>query len=87
MAVWEGTLLSLCLSYKILHKKATVTVLTVLAVSAVMAVSVMTASPLKLNSRFADHLIILVEFQFLRVSSVSVYVMPIPISDLRERIC
>ena len=36
---------SFCLSYN----EATVVVLTVLAVSAVMAVSVMTATPLKLN--------------------------------------
>ena len=42
----------LCLSYKVQHNEATVAVLTVLAVSAVMAVSVMTATPLKLNPPF-----------------------------------
>ena len=41
-----------CLSYKIRHNEAAVAVLTVLAVSAVMAVSVMTATPLKLNPPF-----------------------------------
>ena len=52
LAVLEGTLPSFCLSYKIQKKEATVAVLTVLAVSAVMAVSVMTATPLKLNPPF-----------------------------------
>ena len=51
LAVPENTLPS-CLSYKIQHDEATVAVLTVLAVSAVMAVSVMTATPLKLNPPF-----------------------------------
>ena len=52
LAVLESTLPSFCWSYKIQHNEATVAVLTVLAVSAVMAVSVMTATPLKLNSPF-----------------------------------
>ena len=54
LAVLESTLPSFCLSYKykIQHNEATVAVLTVLAVSAVMAVSVMTATPLKLNPPF-----------------------------------
>ena len=46
LTVLESTLPSLCLSYKIQHHKATV------AVSAVMEVSVMTATPLKLNPPF-----------------------------------
>ena len=47
LAVLESsTLPSFCLSYKIKHKEATVAVL------AVMAVSVMTATPLKLNPPF-----------------------------------
>ena len=49
LAVLESTLPSFCLSYKIHHNVA---VLTVWAVSAVMAVSVMTATPLKLNPPF-----------------------------------
>ena len=49
LAVLESTLPSLGLSYKIQHNEATVAVLTVLAVSAVMAVSVMTATPLRLK--------------------------------------
>ena len=52
LAVLKSTLPSFCLSYKIQHNEATVAVLTVLAVSAVMAVSVMTATPLKLNPPF-----------------------------------
>ena len=52
LAVLESTLPSVCLPYKIQHNEATVAVLTVLAVSAVMAVSVMTATPLKLNPPF-----------------------------------
>ena len=43
---------SFSLSYKIQRNEATVAVLTVLAVSAVVAVSVMTATPLKLNPPF-----------------------------------
>ena len=50
-AVLESALPSFCLSYKIQHNEATVAVLTVLAV---MAVSVMTATPLKLNPPFRD---------------------------------
>ena len=49
LAVLESTLPSFCLSHKIQHNEATVAVLTVLAVSAVMAISVITATPLKLN--------------------------------------
>ena len=49
LAAMEGTLPSSCLSCKIQHKEATVAVL---AVSVVMAVSVMTATPLKLNPPF-----------------------------------
>ena len=52
LKVLESTLPSFGLSYKIQHNEATVAVLTVLAVSAVMAVSVMTATPLKLNPPF-----------------------------------
>ena len=52
LAVLEGTLPSSYLFYKIQHKAATLAVLTVVAVSAVMAVSVMTATPLKLNPPF-----------------------------------
>ena len=52
LAVLESTLPSCCLSYRIQHNEATVAVLTVLAVSAVVAVSVMTATPLKLNPPF-----------------------------------
>ena len=55
LAVLESTLPSFCLSYRIQHNEATVAVLTVLAVlavSEVMAVSVMTATPLKLNPPF-----------------------------------
>ena len=46
----EEHLALLCWSYKIQHNEATVAVL---AVSAVMAVSVMTATPLKLNPPFS----------------------------------
>ena len=46
LAVLENTLPSFCLSYKIQYQDAAVTVLTVLAV---VAVSVMTATPLKLH--------------------------------------
>ena len=49
LAVLESTQPPFCLSYKIQHNKATVAVLTV---PAVMAVSVMTATPLKLNPAF-----------------------------------
>ena len=52
LTVLESTLPSFCLSYKIQHNEAAVAVLTVLAVSAAMAVSVMTATPLKLNPPF-----------------------------------
>ena len=51
LAVLESTLPSFCLSYKIQHNEATVSVL---AVSAVMAVSVMTASPLNSTPLFRD---------------------------------
>ena len=55
LAVLENTLRSFCLSYKrIQDEEATVTVLTLLAVLEVMAVSVMTATPLKLNPPFRD---------------------------------
>ena len=49
LAVLESTLPSFCFSYKIQCQEAAVTVL---AVSAVMAVSVVTATPLKLNPPF-----------------------------------
>ena len=52
LAVVENALPSVCLPYKIQHNEATVAVLTVLAVLAVMTVSVMTATPLKLNPPF-----------------------------------
>ena len=52
LAVLESTLPSSCLSYEIQYQEATVTVLTVSAVSAVLAVSVVTATPLKLNPPF-----------------------------------
>ena len=52
LTVLESTLPSICLSYEIQHNEATMAVLTVLAVSAVVAVSVMTATPLKLNPPF-----------------------------------
>ena len=52
LAVLESTLPSFCLSYKIQHREATVAVLTVSPVSAAMVVSVMTATPLKLNPPF-----------------------------------
>ena len=45
-----NTLPSFCWSYKIQDKEATVTVLAVLAVLEVTAVSVVTATPLKVNS-------------------------------------
>ena len=48
-AALKSTLPSFRLSYKIQNKEATVTVLTDLAVS---SVSVMTATPLKLNTPF-----------------------------------
>ena len=57
LAVLESTLPSVCLSYKIQQSEATMAVLTVLAVSAAMAVSVMTATPLKLNPPFSVTLI------------------------------
>ena len=53
-AVLESTLLSFCLSYTIEDQEATGTVLTVLVVSAVMAVSVITATPLKLKPPFSS---------------------------------
>ena len=49
LAVFESTLPSFRLSYKIQDEEATVTVL---AISAVVAVSVVTATPLKLNPPF-----------------------------------
>ena len=49
----ESTLSSFCWSCKIQDKVATVAVLTVLAGLAVMVVSVMTATPLKLNPPFS----------------------------------
>ena len=49
LAVLESTLPSFLWYYEIQHSEATVEVLTGLAVSAVMAVSVRTATPLKLN--------------------------------------
>ena len=52
MTVLAVALPSLCLSYKIQRQETTVTVLTALAVSAVVAVSVVTATPLKLNPPF-----------------------------------
>ena len=52
LAVLESTLPSSCLSYEIQYQEATVKVLTVLAVSAVVMVSVVTATPLKLNPPF-----------------------------------
>ena len=52
LAVLQSTLPSFRLSYKIQDQEATVTVLTALAVSAFMAVSVVTATPLKLNPPF-----------------------------------
>ena len=51
LAVLESTLPSFCLSYKIQCQETTVTVL---AVSAVVAVSVVTATPLKLNPPFSS---------------------------------
>ena len=48
-AVVESTLPSFCSSYKIQCQETTVTVLKVLVVEAVGAVSVVTATPLKLN--------------------------------------
>ena len=51
LTVLDCTLPSFCLSCKIQYQ---VTVLTVLAVSAVVAVSVVTATPLKLNPLFRD---------------------------------
>ena len=52
LAVLESTLPSSCLSYKIQHQEAAVTVLAVSAVSAVVAVVVVTVPPLKLNPLF-----------------------------------
>ena len=49
LTVLESTLPSFCFSYKIRYREAAVTVL---AVSAVVAVSVVTATPLKLNPPF-----------------------------------
>ena len=49
LAVLESTLPFFCLSYKTQDKETTVTVLTVSTVSVVVAVSVMPATPLKLN--------------------------------------
>ena len=51
LAVQKSAWPSFCLSYKIQHNEATVTVLAVVAVT---AVSVMTATPLKLNPLFRD---------------------------------
>ena len=51
LAVLESTFPFFCMAYKIQHNGATVAVLTVLAV---MAVSVMTATPFKLNPLFRD---------------------------------
>ena len=51
LAVLENTLRSFCLSYKIQDEKAAVTVL---AVSAVVSISVVTATPLKLNPPFSS---------------------------------
>ena len=52
LTVLESTLPSFRLSSKIQEKEAVVAVLTVLAVSAVVEVSVVTATPLKLNPPF-----------------------------------
>ena len=52
LAVLKSTLPSACLSYRIQYQETTGTVLTVFAVSAVVAVSVVTATPLKLNPPF-----------------------------------
>ena len=52
LAVLESTLPSFCLSYKIQCQETTVTVLMVLGVSVVVVVSVVTATPLKLNPPF-----------------------------------
>ena len=51
LAVLESTLPSFCLSYKIQCQETTTTGL---AVSAVVAVSVVTATPLKLNLPFSS---------------------------------
>ena len=51
-AVLDSTLPSFRLSYKIQDKEATVTALTVLAISTAVVVSVVTATPLKLNPPF-----------------------------------
>ena len=51
-AVLQSALPSFRLSYKLQDQEATMTILTVLAVSAVVAVSVVTATPLKLNPPF-----------------------------------
>ena len=53
LAVLESTLPSFSLSYKIQCQETTVKVLTVLAVLAVVAVSVVRATPLKLNPPFS----------------------------------
>ena len=55
LAVLESTLPSFCLAYKIQCRETTVTLLTVLAVS---AVSVVTATPLKLNPPFPSSWIV-----------------------------
>ena len=52
LAVLESTLPSSCLSYKIEHNEANRGGFDGLAISAVMAVSVMTATSLKLNPPF-----------------------------------
>ena len=54
VAVLENTLPSFRWSYKIQDKKATVTVLTVLAGLTVVAVSVVTANPLNSTPLFCD---------------------------------
>ena len=63
LAVLENTLHSFCWSYKIQDKEATVTVLTVLAVS------VVTATPLKLNPSFS--VILIKSWKFEKVVAVS----------------
>ena len=52
LTVLESILPSRSLSYEKEHNEATMAVLTVLAISAAMAVSVTTATPLKLNLPF-----------------------------------
>ena len=53
LAVLESTLPSFCLSSKMQCQETPVMVLRVLAVSAVVAVSVVTATPLKLKPPFS----------------------------------